>query len=127
MTIRAAIERARCAGPEPGESDNIRFQFCFDVAEPFFAGHFPGQPILPGIFQLEMARACAEWTLERECVIREVTKAKFLRPIRPGELVEVNLKLSEQPDGIVAHARFSVGTQAAGESQLRLETRDGAK
>ena len=110
MTMREVISRAQRGARE----------FQFDATEPFFAGHFPGQPILPGVFQLEMVRQAAEETLKLPVVIRAVRKAKFQRPIRPGETVRLELKLSEDGDGFLAHARFFVGEQAAGETQLRL-------
>jgi 3-hydroxymyristoyl/3-hydroxydecanoyl-(acyl carrier protein) dehydratase len=110
MTLREVIAHARRGAQE----------FQFDATEPFFAGHFPGQSILPGIFQLEMARLLAEEELKQPVIIRAIRKAKFQRPIRPGETVRLQLKLSEDGDGFLAHARFFVGEQPAGETQLRL-------
>ena len=107
MSLREVIAHSR-RGPQ---------EFQFDAAEPFFAGHFPGQPILPGVFQLEMVRQAAEVELKYPVVIRTVSKAKFQRPIRPGETVRLELKIN----GLQAHARFFVGEQPAGETLLLLE------
>ena len=120
MTMRDVIAQARCSEPQGDEHGMATIEFRFDAAQSFFAGHFPDQPILPGVFQLEMARAAAEWMLQRRLLIRAVRKAKFLRPLRPGELVRVTLKLSENSDGFLAQARFLVGEQAAGETQMQL-------
>lgn len=105
MTLRDVIARSR-RGDE----------FVFDAGEPFFAGHFPGHPILPGVFQLEMARQAVERTLG-PVTIHTVLKAKFQRPIKPGETVRLQLKL----DGWQAHAKFFVGEQPAGNVLLLLE------
>ena len=97
-----------------------RFEFCFPADDPAFAGHFPHRPLLPGVFQLEITRIAAEAVLKRPLIVREVIKAKFLRPIIPAEIVRVELKLTEKPDTIQARASFSVTGQPAGEAILQL-------
>src|SRR5213592_3605984 len=74
----------------------------------------------PGIFQLEMMRAAVEWVLICRLEVREVSKAKFQRPICPAEIVRMELKWSEVGDAIRARASFSVGGQRAGETTMRL-------
>ena len=53
-------------------------------------------------------------------VVREIRKAKFQRPILPGETVRLALKLSEKDGTIQALAHFSVIGQPAGEMILLL-------
>jgi 3-hydroxymyristoyl/3-hydroxydecanoyl-(acyl carrier protein) dehydratase len=120
MTMRDVIAKVWRTGPRPNAQGVPTVDFRFDASEPFFAGHFPGQPILPGVFQLEMVRSAAEWMLGRSLGILTIRKAKFQRPIRPGEMVRLQLKLSADGSGFLAEARFFVGVQAAGETQLRL-------
>ncbi len=120
MTMRDVIAQARVSEPHRAAQGDAIVEFHFDASESFFAGHFPDQPILPGVFQLEMARAAAEWTLQRPLWIRAVRKAKFLRPVRPNETVRVNLKLSEDGDAFLVQARFVVGGQAVGETLMQL-------
>jgi 3-hydroxymyristoyl/3-hydroxydecanoyl-(acyl carrier protein) dehydratase len=78
------------------------------------------RPVLPGVFQLEMARITAEHLLNCSLALREILKAKFLRPILPEELVRLDLKLSEKENGINLRAGFSVGGRPAGETLLIL-------
>jgi 3-hydroxymyristoyl/3-hydroxydecanoyl-(acyl carrier protein) dehydratase len=85
-----------------------------------FAGHFPNRPLLPGVFQLEMARAAAELVLNCPLAVREISKAKFQRPILPDEIVRLELKLSETGGARLARASFSVKGQSAGETILLL-------
>jgi 3-hydroxyacyl-[acyl-carrier-protein] dehydratase len=120
MTMRNSIAAARKKNPPVQTGDSGVFEFQFSAGDPVFAGHFPGRPILPGVFQLEMARVAAESVLDCPLLVREVRKAKFQRPVLPDETVRVELKLSEK-DGIVeARAGFSVGGQPAGETILFL-------
>jgi 3-hydroxyacyl-[acyl-carrier-protein] dehydratase len=120
MTMRNSIAAARIDGPRREADGTVVFEFRFGADDPTFAGHFPTRPLLPGVFQLEMARAVAEWALDCPLTVREVCKAKFLRPILPDEIVRLELKWSEADGTILARAGFSVGGQPAGETVLRL-------
>jgi len=58
----------------------------FDVNHPSAAGHFPGNPIIPGALLLdEVVRAIADGEAG-DIAIRSV---KFLLPVRPGDGVEL--------------------------------------
>ncbi len=54
---------------------------------PAFSGHFPGMPIVPGVVLLDEVLH----VLEREAGVMaaQVSQAKFLSPVRPGEQVEL--------------------------------------
>src|SRR5690348_1088365 len=114
--MHASITAARISGPTPEPDGSAAVEFRFDPADPVFAGHFPKQPLVPGVFQLEMARMGAEWSLGAQLIVREIARAKFLRPIVPTELVRMNLKVSNTSGTINVRATFSVGGQAAGET-----------
>lgn len=118
--MQASIAAARVNGPSPQADGTASLEFKFAATDPLFAGHFPKQPLLPGVFQLEMARLGAEWILGQRLTVREICRAKFLRPIIPAELIRMNLKLSEDKSAIGVRASFSVGGQAAGETVLKL-------
>ncbi len=77
--------------PRPGASG------LFDVHVPedfyYFQGHFPGEPILPGIVQLEvlvLGQVEASWPeLTR---VARMTRLRFKKPIRPGDDLELALE-----------------------------------
>jgi len=118
--MRDSIRRAHISGPQPEPNDSVTLEFCFLADDPTFAGHFPTRPLLPGVFQLEMARFAAEAVMNCPLAVREITKAKFLRPIIPAETVRVELKLSTKADTIQARALFTVTGRPAGEAILQL-------
>lgn len=67
------------------------------VNEPFFAGHFPGYPIMPGVLMVEaMAQAGGALLLteipDREnklMVFTGIERARFRRPVTPGDQVKI--------------------------------------
>ncbi len=120
MNLRETIADARLGEPQPNADGTTTHEFKFGAEDPVFAGHFPGRPILPGVFQLEIARFAAEVLLKCPLGVREIRKSKFQRPILPNEVVRVELKLSGKDGTIQALASFSVGGQAAGETILFL-------
>lgn len=120
MNMQQSITAARVNGPQREADGSAVFEFRFPATDPVFAGHFPGRPILPGVFQMEMARVAAELVLGQKLIVHEIAKARFSRPILPDETVRLQLKLSEK-DGLThARAGLSVNGQAAGETILFL-------
>jgi 3-hydroxyacyl-[acyl-carrier-protein] dehydratase len=120
MTMQNSIATARIGGSQQNADGVTIFEFCFGADDSVFSGHFPNRPLLPGVFQLEMARMAAEWILKRPLAVREIVKAKFQRPILPDEPVRLELKLSEADKTIQARANFFAGGQPAGETILSL-------
>jgi 3-hydroxyacyl-[acyl-carrier-protein] dehydratase len=78
------------------------------VNEPHFTGHFPGNPIRPGVLQLEMMAQVAGISLllcpeyeGRLALLAGIDKARFRRPVVPGDvlLVEVEVTKMRGPMG----------------------------
>ncbi|NMG76059.1 3-hydroxyacyl-ACP dehydratase FabZ family protein [Aromatoleum diolicum] len=63
----------------------------FTVApdHPALAGHFPGQPILPGVVLLGWAMQTLGAALERAVPPCNIGSAKFLRPVKPGTVLRI--------------------------------------
>ena len=72
------------------------------INEPYFQGHFPGNPVMPGVLQLEaMAQAAGILMLRRGSAEGKTTlfmsadKVKFRKPVRPGDQLILNAKLTK--------------------------------
>ncbi|WP_436630059.1 3-hydroxyacyl-ACP dehydratase FabZ [Latilactobacillus sakei] len=90
---------------EPGEFAIARKNV--SINEAVFQGHFPGNPVLPGVFILEaMAQtgAVALLTLDqfkgRTAFFGGVKSAKFRRGVRPGDTLEIKVTLEKLKDRI---------------------------
>lgn len=61
-----------------------------------FKGHFPGNSILPGVFQIEMIKYALEKTLDIPLTLLSVRKTKFSSQITPG--MDVNVEITIRND-----------------------------
>jgi 3-hydroxymyristoyl/3-hydroxydecanoyl-(acyl carrier protein) dehydratase len=98
-------------------SDTFQAALRIEANHPALAGHFPGDPVVPGVVLLErVAAACKSWRGGRVARL----DAKFLQPLRPEEDAAIVL---EGQDGRI---RFSVA-RADGTAVARgtLETAQG--
>ncbi len=69
------------------------------INEPFFQGHFPGQPIMPGVLIIEaMAQvggvlAFSTSSEAKSVFFMSIEKAKFRKPVVPGDQLKMELKV----------------------------------
>lgn len=82
----------------------------------WFKGHFPGQPILPGVVQLHWAMAAAREHLKLEGAFKGLRALKFMRPLRPGQ--RVTLSLRALPGGFEFRYDTEEGRHATGQVLL---------
>lgn len=102
-----------------------------DPQAPFFAGHFPGEPILPGVFLVEAAAqtagvmlgaaGSAQGSQKRLAAIHQF---KFHRPVRPGATVEIETRLLVEREGLaLVSAVISVAGEVVASGQLTVVSR----
>ncbi len=74
----------------------------------WFDGHFPARALLPGVTQLQwVLEYAARWL--GPVKMREVLSTKFVRPVLPGESLQLCLtKGSEADDGLTLHFEYRV-------------------
>ncbi len=71
-------------------------KFRIDASHPSLPGHFPGNPIVPGVVLLDRVCAAIEAAHGGECALR-LPQVKFLQPLLPGQEADVELRVVEMP------------------------------
>ena len=59
-----------------------------------FKGHFPEQPVVPGVVQLQIVKELMEKHLDKKLMLNKVTQVKYLVPVIPDEEVEIIVNIS---------------------------------
>ena len=94
----------------------------FTGKEDFFAGHYPGRPLVPGVLLCEAAMQCGAILLSRQLaqaqgklpVATRMNDVRFKRIVRPGETIRMEVELVERlADAFFLQAKVTVdGTVA---------------
>lgn len=97
----------------------------FPEDEPFFAGHFPGYPVVPGVVLVESMAQCGGAGIKQLGTIGDklfflasVNNVKFRRQVRPGDTLRMeidNLRIS--PRMLKQKGRALVGDEVACEAE----------
>lgn len=106
---------------------------CVSANEPYFVGHFPGQPIMPGVLLIEaMAQVGAVALLSlpafagRMALFGGVEKARFRRPVVPGDTLRLEVEIVRRISRLgKGHGRVLVGDVVAAEADLTFAITDG--
>jgi 3-hydroxyacyl-[acyl-carrier-protein] dehydratase len=110
----------------PGESARARWRVDPDAA--FFAGHFPGNPILPGVIIVEalaqtgaLAAMAAPESRGKLALFAGIERVRFRRVVRPGETLELATRLTRRKGPIgEGEGRATVDGERACEAVLRF-------
>ncbi|QDL37444.1 3-hydroxyacyl-ACP dehydratase FabZ [Rhodoferax sediminis] len=104
------------------------------INEPFFVGHFPYRPVMPGVLMLEaMAQTAAIMAFDMMGVLPDdktvfyfagIDSARFKRPVEPGDQLIMEVEMDRARGGIYKfNARALVGEELAAEAVLMCTMR----
>lgn len=104
------------------------------IGEPFFQGHFPGHPIMPGVLIVEaLAQAGCVAVLSLDeyrgklVFFAGIEKIRFRRPVRPGDTLRLETRLERIRRGLGRGAgSASVDGQVVCEGEILFAIADGA-
>lgn len=96
------------------------------INEPFFQGHFPGHPIMPGVLIIEaMAQVGGVGALNMKANIGKlayfmaIDNARFRKPVVPGDVLRIEVDLLKSKLNVMkVHGIAKVGDETAAEADL---------
>ena len=114
----------RIVNCEPDESAHAIK--CVTINEPFFQGHFPGHPVMPGVLQLEaMAQVAGILMLKKAgnagkiAYFMAADKVKWRKPVQPGDVLQIDIELIKAGTKIgKAKAKCMVGQKIVSEAEI---------
>ena len=110
----------------PGKSI-VRIK-CVTINEPFFVGHFPGAPVMPGVLIVEALAQTGgllmskSWDVDPEgkiILFMSVDNCRFRQPVRPGDLLRLEVEvLRTRADVVKFKGRGVVDGKLAAEAEF---------
>ncbi len=97
--------------------------FRIDPLHPSLSGHFPGNPIVPGVVLLGEVLEALEQSLSHPVVVSKVPVVKFHSPLRPNELAQLRFDLL--PEKIITFS-CHVGSRQVASGQFIFGANDQA-
>ena len=104
------------------------------INEPYFQGHYPGRPVMPGVLQVEAMAQAAGVLLLRKLPVEEnkiaffmsADKVKFRQAVEPGDSIEIRVKLIKIRGNKIATAtgECKVGGKVVSSAELMFMLAD---
>ena len=101
---------------------------CVTANEPFFQGHFPGYPVMPGVLIVEalaqtgavlMSKSLEVDTAGKTILFMSVDNCRFRQPVRPGDVIRMHVEvLRARGDVFKFRGRALVGEKVAAEAEF---------
>tara|TARA_R110001592_G_scaffold79111_3_gene237011 strand:- start:2579 stop:2947 length:369 start_codon:yes stop_codon:yes gene_type:complete len=73
--------------------DNIRLTIQLNASHQIFEGHFPNNPIAPGVVQIQIVKELLENVLNEKFMLKEMGRCKFLAILNPHNNPEIKVNI----------------------------------
>ena len=97
--------------PLQAEGNIIKTTLELNPAHQIFVGHFPGNPIVPGVCMLQMVKEILENVIANKTQLLKASDMKFLAVLNPNDnqFVDLELTYSIEDNNIKAEAKIQKG------------------
>ena len=110
---------------------------CVTINEPFFAGHFPGSPVMPGVLIVEalaqtggllMSKSWDADPTGKIILFMSVDNCRFRRPVLPGDVLRLNVQVARARANVVKFSgKATVGDTVVAEADFAAMLVDAPK
>ncbi len=79
----------------------VKAELVINAGHRIFEGHFPGQPVVPGVCMMQMVKELLEQVLEKETMLSSAAEMKFLAVIDPSKnnIISAHIKYTREEGG----------------------------
>jgi 3-hydroxymyristoyl/3-hydroxydecanoyl-(acyl carrier protein) dehydratase len=98
--MRIALTKAIKSIKASENRRNIEAEFSFSESDPIFAGHFPGMPVIPAVYQVGLCRKVIEQETSR--LFKGISKSRFFKRCVPEMVYIVKISLTNKESAIEA-------------------------
>ncbi|MBP5420431.1 MAG: hypothetical protein J6Y72_11545 [Bacteroidales bacterium] len=87
----------------------FRFEVSLIESHPIYNGHFPGNPVSPGVCSIQMIRECVEEALNKKLSLKSINVCRFITLLTPqkGVHLQLEINLTDNNDSVDAKATIS--------------------
>ncbi|BET95506.1 ApeI family dehydratase [Xenorhabdus taiwanensis] len=109
---------------EQSAQNEVSVQLYLDPNLDWFRGHFPIQPLLPGVAQIDWVMHYAQTLLAPDWFFSSIEMVKFQFPLQPNDKLLLNIKWDEKKNLLTFHydvtARNGSESQTASQGKIKL-------
>lgn len=122
-TRRASPTRMTVRLTSPAGVEPVRAEVAVAMGDPVFAGHYPGFPVLPGVYLIEFVdQAVRLWRDGAPAALAVVERCRFLRPVYGGDTIGIDISLSIVDGQLRSSASLHTADGAVADIRLRHDT-----
>jgi 3-hydroxymyristoyl/3-hydroxydecanoyl-(acyl carrier protein) dehydratase len=110
-----------CLFDDQGEADQFKAHIRVPPESPWFDGHFPDMPLLPGVAQLGMAHDLLIRILGAWRPVTQISRVRFKQMIRPDQALLLTVKIGTEDashsfrisgeNGLICSGQIKLGAQ----------------
>ena len=97
-----------CRNIQPTEGE-LKCEVIFNSGHSIFEGHFPGQPVVPGVCMMEMVKELLQQQVSQQLTLRNSKNVKFLGFITPEVQPAIKITWKQADNGYSVNAAFTNG------------------
>ena len=113
--------KACMSGLRVDEGGAIRAKFSFPKEFIGFKGHFPGNPVLPGVCEIQAALLMFEEIKNKNVRLKEIASAKFFAPVTNNQEINISLEEGQDKDSnIILKVRLTSDQNKVAELNLKV-------